>query len=572
MVGDVEVVDSKKQTDPTGKLVSESGSLTFTIGLSEQETCLRCRRPHDDPPLRTTVVGQRRRVLDKLEAHHRHEEFDGAVIVLDDDSYVFEMHPLQHKSGPRSTVTYISCMHYVQRPAHRVSRHETPGTLGDALRFLAEPGSRVIAGGTDLLVELARGGRTEISTLVDLTRIPGLDEIRLDGDRLSIGALVTHNDVVGSAVCVSQALPLAQASWEIAAPALRNRATVIGNLVTASPANDTISALHALDATVVIRSVDGSRRVRVTDFFLGIRRTVLEPGELVTAVEVPVVDGRRGVFVKLGQRRAQAISVVHVAVVIGGNGERPRIALGSIAPTIVAATAAEDFLDEHELDDATITEAARLAAAGVTPIDDIRGSATYRRDAVEVLVARALRALRDGTERSRWPSRPISLRGRGMLGHTGTAATHHIESPVECSVNGDAVSCADATGRTLLDWLRDSVGLTGTKEGCAEGECGSCTVHIDGTAVLACLVPAARAHGSVVTTIEGLDHPLQQAFCDQFAVQCGFCIPGFLMAGVKLLEESPRPSRAEVTQGLSGNLCRCTGYYRFYDAIDQVAR
>ena len=75
-----------------------------------------------------------------------------------------------------------------------------------------------------------------------------------------------------------------------------------------------------------------------------------------------------------------------------------------------------------------------------------------------------------------------------------------------------------------------------------------------------------------MTTIEGLDHPLQQAFCDQFAVQCGFCIPGFLMAGVKLLEESPRPSRAEVTQGLSGNLCRCTGYYRFYDAIDQVAR
>jgi carbon-monoxide dehydrogenase medium subunit len=154
---------------------------------------------------------------------------------------------------------------------------------------------------------------------------------------------------------------------------------------------------------------------------------------------------------------------------------------------------------------------------------------------------------------------------------------HDDATPVECTVNGTAVAAAGGAGATLLDWLRDEVGLTGTKEGCAEGECGACTVHLDGVAVLSCLVPAARAQGAAVTTIEGLAasddelHPLQQAFVDQFAVQCGFCIPGFLMSGDRLLAERPHPTREDAALGLSGNLCRCTGYYRFYDALEQAA-
>lgn len=472
-------------------------------------------------------------------------------------------------------------MHEVQQHHQRPTRHELPTTLAAALRLLAEHGetARPIAGGTDLLLQISRGAIKGIDVLVDLSHLPDLREIAMVDGVLRIGALVTHNDVIASALIVKHALPLAQASLEVGAPALRNRATVAGNVVTASPANDTISALWALDATLVLTSLDGERRVRLREFYPGIRRTVLGAGELVTSIEVPALSKtRRGVWAKLGQRRAQAISIVHVGAVLSFNGDvvaSASLALGSVASTIVSATTAETALLGQPLTDATIANAARMAAEQVTPISDVRATAEYRSHEVAVLVRRALTTLRDGNEYVNWPAAPRFLRGAEMAIRPRRSLSFTDTTEVWCTLNGSTAAAAHAAGETLLDWLREQHHLTGTKEGCAEGECGACTVHLDGQAVLSCLVPAARAQGASITTIEGLSgtvpNGLQQAFVDQFAVQCGYCIPGFVMSADRLLAECPTPNRDDIASGLSGNLCRCTGYYRFYAALEQAA-
>jgi aerobic-type carbon monoxide dehydrogenase small subunit (CoxS/CutS family) len=144
--------------------------------------------------------------------------------------------------------------------------------------------------------------------------------------------------------------------------------------------------------------------------------------------------------------------------------------------------------------------------------------------------------------------------------------------PITLTVNGRAREASIAPYHTLLDVLRDDLGLTGTKECCLVGECGACTVIVDGRSVDSCLVLAVEADGREVTTVEGLAgnerlSPLQQAFLDTGAAQCGFCIPGQLMSAEALLATTPRPTRADVEEGLAGNLCRCAGYEQIIEAV-----
>jgi carbon-monoxide dehydrogenase small subunit len=149
---------------------------------------------------------------------------------------------------------------------------------------------------------------------------------------------------------------------------------------------------------------------------------------------------------------------------------------------------------------------------------------------------------------------------------------------VELTVNGRTRRAQVSGSTTLLELLREQWGLTGTKDGCGEGDCGACTVILDGQPAKSCLVLAVQAQGSQVTTVEGLvgtdgsPHPLQQAFVDTGAVQCGYCIPGMLLAAKALLDANPRPSRAEIKIALSGNLCRCTGYSKIITAVEQAAQ
>ena len=478
-------------------------------------------------------------------------------------------------------------------------RYHLPATLDEALDLLDFYGAscRVIAGGTDLLLELERGQRSQ-RILVDISRIPGLDEISVRDGQLRLGPLVTHNQVVASDIAVERAFPLASACWQVGAPQIRNRGTVAGNLITASPANDTITPLWAMDAEVVLASRRrGCRTLSFSEFFRGVRRTAMADDELLLYVNVPLLGQSgngaftRGAFRKLGLRRAQAISLVNTTVVLefdetaGHIGSAPvvhraRIALGAVAPTIVRAIAAEASLADIPLTEDAIVRAAELSAQAARPISDIRAEAWYRLEMVKVLVAQALRELRDGEERTGFPVQPVKLWGNtaGRVPRGGIPGLYQQGQPgtIRLRVNGKPVELRNAHGKTLLAALRDDLGLVGTKEGCDEGECGACTVQLDGMAVMSCLVPVERADGCSVVTVEGLPgpgnklHPLQEAFVAEGAVQCGYCTPGMLMSGITLLEETPHPTCEQVQHALTGNLCRCTGYYNIVRAVERA--
>ncbi len=471
--------------------------------------------------------------------------------------------------------------------------YASPTTLEEALRLKAQHGAdaRVIAGGTDLLLEMERGVRSSTDGgrlgIIDLTRIPGLSMIthetnqemnqgKDDGGWIHLGPLVTHNQCVASPVVVAHAFHLARACWEVGAPQIRNRATVAGNIITASPANDAIVPLLAMDATITLTSAArGQRILPLADFITGFRQVELADDEILTRISVPALSvATRGTFIKLGLRRAQAISVVSVAAVIrreGGTIVDARISLGSVAPVVVRASGAEAHLLGNQLRDDVIEKAATLALDAVAPIDDLRASADYRRAMVRTLVVRGLRQIADDETQLGWPSAPVMLWG-ATDGRWPVESGSLADAPAV--VNGEPVHLPGEM--SLLDSLR-AAGFVGVKEGCAEGECGACTVFLDGMAVVACLVPAERAAGSQVVTVEGLTgessdssdilHAVQDALVASGGVQCGYCTPGFVMSGAKLLEEIPHPTRNQAQQALSGNLCRCTGYRKILDAV-----
>ena len=152
-----------------------------------------------------------------------------------------------------------------------------------------------------------------------------------------------------------------------------------------------------------------------------------------------------------------------------------------------------------------------------------------------------------------------------------------MKVPIQLKVNGMAYKMEVEPRRTLLELIREDLELTGTKEGCSLGECGSCTVLLDGKPIKSCITLAVQANGREVTTIEGLEkadgtlHPLQQAFIDHGAIQCGFCTPGMILSAKGLLDENPTPTELEARQAIAGNLCRCTGYQKIVEAILAVS-
>lgn len=442
--------------------------------------------------------------------------------------------------------------------------------------------ARVIAGATDLILEIEKGGRKGIETVVDISRVNGLDTITLDENGwIHLGALVTHNQCATSSLLYERAYPLARACWEVGSPQIRNRGTVAGNLITASPANDTITPLMALGAVLTLRSKRGDRKIPLENFYTGVRKTLLEPDELLVDIAFPaMLPSHKGAFVKYALRKSQAISVVNLAVILELDDKNivqsARITLGAVAPTIIHASSAEEFIIGKELTPEVIAETAERCMQDAKPISDIRGSARFRKKITEVIAKRALQSIVSGREKEGMPQAPITLSLYSSPSVNDQVVFEEpFDSPIICKINGQQHVFHSGHSKTLLRLLREEGLLIGTKEGCAEGECGACTVVLDGMAVMSCMVPAPRAHGAEIITVEGLAtdeelHPVQKAFIDAGAVQCGYCTPGFLISASMLLKEKPNPTRNEIVQAFSGNLCRCTGYYKIVEAVEKA--
>jgi carbon-monoxide dehydrogenase medium subunit len=194
-------------------------------------------------------------------------------------------------------------------------------------------------------------------------------------------------------------------------------------------------------------------------------------------------------------------------------------------------------------------------------------------------VKRGLTTLLKGEQAGRLPEDPVFLWGK--IGETDLDVLEKEslisgKDPIITQINGKEYTFDKGHETTLVHLLRDYAGLTGSKVGCEEGECGACTVFLDGKAVMSCLIPAPRAHRAQIITIEGLAdedhlHPVQQTFIEEGAVQCGYCTPGFIMSAAKLLEEKSQPSQTQIHTAISGNLCRCTGYYKIVSAIEEAS-
>ncbi|GCE49370.1 carbon-monoxide dehydrogenase medium subunit [Thermosporothrix hazakensis] len=457
-----------------------------------------------------------------------------------------------------------------------------PRSLNELLELIQQHAgkARMIAGGNDVLAELQRD-ESSIPTLIDLTGVSAqLRYIRYNHrstatPTIAIGALTTYNDVLRSAVCQQYAFPLVQACREVGSPQIRTRGTIAGNLVTAAPTSDMLPTLAALGAELVLLDKQGERAIPLEDFYYGAYKTALCTGELVREIRVPAMQkSQRGCFLKLGVRRAQIVTVVNLAILLtleNGMIHEARIVPGSSSAALQRAVSAEQFLLGQKLEASVWKEAGRLASTDISFEEMSHCSAQYRRHMLSVLVAQGLHQIAE--EVPEWKGDPVLL-------ETIVPTSEELEPvtrELELTVNGQRYWLTEGQEKTLLQLLREDLGLTGTKEGCSEGRCGACTVWLNGKAVVSCLVPAWQAHRATVTTVEGLAqgktmHPLQQAFIECGAVQCGFCTPGMLMAGGKLLEEKRNPDVEQIREALSGNVCRCTGYLKIIEAILHTAR
>jgi CO/xanthine dehydrogenase FAD-binding subunit len=267
----------------------------------------------------------------------------------------------------------------------------------DAVAALAEHGPeiRILAGGTDLMVELKHVSRSP-GVVLDISGVDDLASISLADDGLHIGAGVTHTEIMDDPQIAEHAPAMIPAAHTVGSVLTRNLGTLGGNLVTCVPSMDSGPVLVALEAEVALASPNGRRRMPLTEFFVGPRKTILAPDEMLVDIIIPAANlGKPADFLKFGLRKGQALALVNAASATwleDGKFKAPRIALGAVAPVVIRCPAAEAVLEGQPVSDALIAEAAKIAAGEARPIDDFRASKSYRLDLIEVGVRRTLAA------------------------------------------------------------------------------------------------------------------------------------------------------------------------------------
>jgi xanthine dehydrogenase iron-sulfur cluster and FAD-binding subunit A len=457
-------------------------------------------------------------------------------------------------------------------------------SIAQACSLLSEhgAGAAVLAGGTDLLISLRRSTRGP-KVLIDISQVSELQGLGESMGMVSIKPLTTHGELLRSETLQQCAPLLVAAAASIGSPQIRARGTVGGNIMNAATCADTVPPLIALGATVTLQSQKGTRELKLAELFRKPYQTQARPDELLTDVRfLKLPAGARSAFIKLGRRNALAISRLSVAAILefGTDGSivDARLVAGAAFPVWRRVTAAEQMLLGEKPSSKLFTAVGERVSAEMIRETGRRWSTEYKEPVLAVLVRRALEACAATNSQSSLHTQ-VKMPGRAYKATEADSGGNLKPSQVATiatTINGRAYRLGVPANQTLLDLFREQLGLIGTKCGCEIGECGACTVLLDGEPVNACLVLAPQIHGREVVTVEGLAqngklHPLQEAFLDHGAVQCGFCTPGMLMSAKALLDWNPRASEAEIRTAIAGNLCRCTGYQQIVEAIQTVS-
>lgn len=485
-------------------------------------------------------------------------------------------------------------------------------SVEDAVRLLQEyPQAQVIAGGSDVLVQMREGKRAG----AELVSIYGLDELRgvtMEEDgTIRIGSLTSFSHITKDPIIQKYINVLGEAVDMVGGPQIRNIGTIGGNTCNGVTSADSASTLFAWDAVIELTGPDGIRRVPIKDFYVKAGKVDLRPGEIQTGILIPreAYEGYEGFYIKYAMRNAMDIATLGCSVNVKFSNDKKiftdvRIAYGVAGPIPMRAVHAEAAGRGLEVTEQNIEKIGDTVLEDVTPRDSWRASKAFREHISKLLCKRALR---ESVRRAggRTAQQGMSAPNASDNEDTGTAekkealasalqssevsesVRHTIMTDsesgkqyklVRCHINGVERETMVDVRASLTDMLRNDYSLTSVKKGCEVGECGACNVIIDGECYNSCIYLAVWADGKDIRTLEGLMGPdgelsdIQQAFIDEAAVQCGFCTPGVIMSAVEILECGKEYTRDELRKLLSGHLCRCTGYENILNAVEKTMK